>query len=101
MINQYLAKWVASTIEIDSIDFNTYGKPFYFKLVNEIKSRDVNTRAMNTSYTLQIRTENTSYPFKEEDRIIFKNKIYTITNVDEQPNKLKFGTFIKVITAVR
>jgi hypothetical protein len=56
---------------------------------------------MNTSYTLQIRTENTSYPFKEEDRIIFKNKIYTITNVDEQPNKLKFGTFIKVITAVR
>jgi len=101
MINQYLAKWVASTIEIDSIDFNTYGKPFYFKLVNETKTRDVNTRAINTSYTLQPRTENTSYDFKEEDRIIFKNKIYTITNVDEQPNKLKFGTFIKVITAVR
>jgi hypothetical protein len=100
MINQYLAKWVASTIEIDSIDFNTYGKPFYFKLVNEVKSRDQNTRLQKQSYTATIQTDGT-YDFKEEDRVIFKGRIYTITNVDEQPNKLKFNKFIKVITMVR
>jgi hypothetical protein len=100
MINQYLAKWVSSTIEIDSIDFNTYGKPFYFKLVNETKTRDQNTRLQNQSYTATIQTDST-YDFKEEDRVVFKNRIYTITNVDEQPNKLKFNKFIKVITMVR
>lgn len=100
MINQYLGKWIESTIDIDSIDFNTYGKPFYFKVVNEVKNRDQNGRLQNQSYILTLHTDST-YLFKEEDRIVHKGKIYTITNVDEQPNKLKFNRFIKVIVAVR
>jgi hypothetical protein len=100
MINQYLGKWIESTIDISTIDFNTYGKPFYFKLVNEVKSRDQNGRLLNQSYIATIHTDGT-YDFKEEDRITFKGKLYTIISVDEQPNKLKFGKFIKVITMVR
>lgn len=100
MINQYDGKWIESTIDISTIDFLTYGKPFYFKLVNETKSRDQNGRLLNQSYVATIHTDSL-YDFKEEDRVSFKGKLYTITNVDEQPNKLKFGKFIKVIQMVR
>lgn len=101
MINQYLGKWIKSDIQIDGINFNDYGRPFYFKLVNEVKNRGNDTRANNTQYTITIHTDNQTYNFKEEDRLLLKGKLYTITNVDEQPNKLRFGRFIRIITAVR
>ena len=95
------AKYYASSIsdENDSVEYATIPLQFNFILISNTIRQDYSGRIGKPVRTVVIRTS-ANIEFKEDDRIVWNEKIYKIIDIPETNNAFKSSLTSKLITMV-
>ena len=101
IVGQKTAKYYASSIATtgDYIQYASVGKEFKFMLVSERKNYDLSNKIGKATRTFVIRTD-AKIDFKENDKIVWNERDYIISDVTEEDSKMTTLLVNKSITMV-
>lgn len=89
IVGQQSGKWYESAIATrgDYISYATIGKDFSFMIVQEKKNYDYANRVAKATKSITIRTD-AKLEFKENDKIVYEEKDYFISDVTIEKSKM-------------